>query len=334
MELKVVCQCGQKFKFDVEPVNGQMPFAVNCPVCNLDGTVTANAMLAQMLTAPPPVAPAPGGLRINRHADSAPDFVSPPPLAPAAGASAPQARMTGSTRPFAAAAAAQTPAKQPSFGMGLLGGFIGTFVGVVIYFLIFKFTGMRFKLLAVGVGALAGWFAEFLGKGEGSKELGGITAVFVLAGVIGAQYFVALGWWHQFDEMELKAAQSAYTNSVAEAREVVKTIPTGSDAEVRAYLAKSSGEDGEKLKPSDISDGDIKFFRENQLPEYQGLASGQITKEEYEKKHELKTTQTQAEKDSEEKTVKTIFLLLLLSKANLFSLAAAAGLAFKLCTNA
>ena len=25
MELKVVCQCGQKFKFEVEPVNGQMP---------------------------------------------------------------------------------------------------------------------------------------------------------------------------------------------------------------------------------------------------------------------------------------------------------------------
>jgi len=28
MELKVVCDCGQKFKFEVEPVNGQMPFNI------------------------------------------------------------------------------------------------------------------------------------------------------------------------------------------------------------------------------------------------------------------------------------------------------------------
>ncbi len=54
MELKVVCECGQKFKFDVEPVNGQMPFNVNCPVCNKDGTAAANAMLAELPKSPPP----------------------------------------------------------------------------------------------------------------------------------------------------------------------------------------------------------------------------------------------------------------------------------------
>jgi hypothetical protein len=43
MELKVVCQCGQKYKFDVEPVNGQMPFTVNCPLCNADGTGRPNS---------------------------------------------------------------------------------------------------------------------------------------------------------------------------------------------------------------------------------------------------------------------------------------------------
>ena len=87
MELKVVCQCGQKYKFDVEPVNGRMPFTVNCPVCNLDGTAAANALLNEKrgtqpinLTAmsappppvaaiaPPPIAPVSGGLKISRHA--------------------------------------------------------------------------------------------------------------------------------------------------------------------------------------------------------------------------------------------------------------------------
>jgi hypothetical protein len=68
MELKVVCNCGQKYKFDVEPVNQRMPFNVQCPVCGLDGTHLANGILASMpppMTMPmppnavPPVAPRP-----------------------------------------------------------------------------------------------------------------------------------------------------------------------------------------------------------------------------------------------------------------------------------
>jgi hypothetical protein len=82
MELKVVCQCGQKYKFDVEPVNGRMPFTVNCPVCNVDGTAAANVLLSEKrgtqpinlaaMSAPPPIAPAVGGLKINRHAPEPP----------------------------------------------------------------------------------------------------------------------------------------------------------------------------------------------------------------------------------------------------------------------
>lgn len=83
MEIKIQCDCGQKFKFDVEPVHGRMPFTVNCPVCGVDGTARANVLLQQLLppqpissVAPPPapapvLAPAPApmrpaGLSINR----------------------------------------------------------------------------------------------------------------------------------------------------------------------------------------------------------------------------------------------------------------------------
>jgi hypothetical protein len=47
MELKIICQCGQKYSFDVEPVNGQMPYSVNCPVCGANGTAAANKLLAE-----------------------------------------------------------------------------------------------------------------------------------------------------------------------------------------------------------------------------------------------------------------------------------------------
>jgi len=76
MEVKVACGCGQKYKFDVEPVNGRMPVAVSCPVCGVDGTPMANGIIAQTFSSQPPQIPvamampaaaaAPvGGLRIN-----------------------------------------------------------------------------------------------------------------------------------------------------------------------------------------------------------------------------------------------------------------------------
>jgi len=338
MELKVLCDCGQKFKFDVEPANGRMPFAINCPACNEDNTAKANSLIAENLPVaappPPPIAPpfnasVPGGLRINRaHVETA--APAPAPIAPL-NDNAPPA--IGALRPFAVAAAANPP-KKTSFGMGLLGGFIGALVGSILYLLIYKYTGLHLKLLALGVGGLAGWFAEFLGKGEGSKELGGITAVLVVSGVLGAQYFVTLGWWHKATETRLQYAQSAYANAVIEAKEVVKMVPTGSDTEIRAYFARQSDDGGVKLGTGDFSSDDVKDFRENQLPEYRGLASGQISKAEYETNHDIKTTETQTDEDSEQSTFQGLFLLLFVTKANIFALVAAAALAFKLSTNA
>ncbi len=339
MELKVLCDCGQKFKFDVEPANGRMPFRVNCPVCNADATGLANAAIAEKMAQsplspapeaagppaapPPPIAPVSGGLRIAR---SAPEIQ----LAMAAPAAPPP---IGAARPFAVQAAANPP-RPTSFGKGLLGGLIGALVGSIIYLLIFKYTGLHFKLLAIGVGGLAGWFAEFLGKGEGSKELGCITAVFVIAGIIGAQYFVALGWWDKQKQEALVVAQAAYAKAVAEAGVVVKMVPTGSDAEIRAYMARQSETEGLKLQPADIQAEDVKDFRDNQLPEYQSLASGHITKAEYDSTHELKTQETAADQADDDSTFKSVFLLLFLTRLNILALVAAAALAFKLSTNA
>lgn len=81
MEIKLECQCGTRFKFDVEPVNGRMPVGIGCPSCGLDGTTQANAIIAEQLglAAPPPrPAPAPAGLRI---ASAPAQHAAPPPMA-------------------------------------------------------------------------------------------------------------------------------------------------------------------------------------------------------------------------------------------------------------
>lgn len=76
ISLKIQCPCGQRFVFDVEPVDGHMPIAVTCPACGADDTAVANAALAQNLPAPPPMADAPadaGHLRLT------PRSAAPPP---------------------------------------------------------------------------------------------------------------------------------------------------------------------------------------------------------------------------------------------------------------
>lgn len=58
--VKVQCGCGQRYTFDVEPVDGLLPAPVSCPVCGADGTAAANAAIAQSVSAQPTTVVAPG----------------------------------------------------------------------------------------------------------------------------------------------------------------------------------------------------------------------------------------------------------------------------------
>jgi hypothetical protein len=53
MPIKIECECGQKYAFDVEPTNGRMPSKVACPVCGADGTFAANETIARQMSANP-----------------------------------------------------------------------------------------------------------------------------------------------------------------------------------------------------------------------------------------------------------------------------------------
>lgn len=74
--VKIECECGQNYAFDVEPVNGRMPSAVSCPSCGADGTAAANDYLcgsatgqlgqvAMAASQPAPAATAPAPVRLG-----------------------------------------------------------------------------------------------------------------------------------------------------------------------------------------------------------------------------------------------------------------------------
>lgn len=344
IEIKVQCDCGQKFKFDVEPVHQQMPYAVTCPTCGRDGTGKANATLQQMATpaavTAEDIAPVAGIAAAPAPAPAAPRLRMSAPShttseAPAADTTMAPPAITGLARHPGDTTAA--PAKKSSFGMALLGGLIGTLAGTLIYFLVLKYCGVQYrivaKFLALGVGALAGWLAEVMGKGEGSKELGAITAVMVLCGLIGSQYLIALGWWNE-ELALLGKGETAYSLNVQSAKLVVQAVPTGSESEIRNFLAKQASEDGSPINPASVNADDVKAFHDKTLPEDQALASGKMTEAQYDAQNGIDPAKEKESQKDEESTFKSVFVLLLISRSNLFALAGAAGLAYKLSTNA
>jgi len=49
--VKILCGCGQKYSFEVEPIGGRIGYAVACPICGADGTDAANQALTLSLNA-------------------------------------------------------------------------------------------------------------------------------------------------------------------------------------------------------------------------------------------------------------------------------------------
>ena len=208
MEIKVVCECGQKYKFDVEPVNGQMPFTVNCPICNRDGTASANAILNEKrgtqpinlaaMSAPPPpprIAPAPppiaaAGLRINPHVAPAPSQAAAPATAPA-----PMRAAGPAIAPIKPLAAAKPkPAKDFSMGLGILGAFLGAALGGGLVYGFFLLAGFRFPLSGVAIGALAGYGARLMARGT-HTTLGMIAGAFSLLSIVGVFFLIYGGFF-------------------------------------------------------------------------------------------------------------------------------------------
>lgn len=211
MELKVTCDCGQKYKFDVEPVNGQIPFTVNCPVCGMDGTPLANQLLGQQQFAAPgpirvalpatePAAQAGSGLKINRAAAEA----APPPLAAASVAAPPVA-----LSPLRPLAAVKSAPKEFSLGLGTLGAGIGAVLGALAVYGFFVWADFKFPWSGTGIGLLAGFGARILARGTDST-LGAIAAAITVAAVLGVFYLIYL----QFGLFYISAIFSAIIGAI------------------------------------------------------------------------------------------------------------------------
>ncbi|HUR44729.1 MAG TPA: hypothetical protein VMZ27_02555 [Candidatus Saccharimonadales bacterium] len=342
MELKILCHCGNKYKFDVEPVNGQVPAPLYCPNCAANWTEPANAMIARNLEiveasapasieeSPPsaiaPTTPPPVRLRVSTEAHAQPVASAPPTVkvvtVPAVASPTAAPRFIPKVPTLDVM---KEPEAKGNFALGMVGGFLGAALGMGIWLAIYYGAHFRLKVLALGVGYLAGLGAKLLSKDEGSKELGALAAVFALVAIFSAQYLIAK---EQLFGGIKKLSDETYQMQVTYAKDALKKMPNLTDDEIRKFLAReATDEDGDKVQPASVSNEEVKEFREKQLPELQDLASGKMTLTDYRKKLPIEEVEDNG----------GVKLYLVARGLGLFSITLmvmSAGLAYKVTANA
>ncbi|MGA2787801.1 MAG: hypothetical protein ABSF60_09770 [Verrucomicrobiota bacterium] len=201
MDVKIVCGCGQKYIFEVDPDNGLMGTSVNCPACGADGTQEASEILAQIFpepaleAVPPPTAAAAAGpIRVNLPVRP-PMAASPPPPAPMASTagepplpSAPRP-ITSVRSPALAAASKPKAEEECNLMLGVLGAILGAALGAGLMYGFFLLTDARFPLMGTGIGALSGLGARILARGT-DTSLGVIAALVALLSTAGTLYLM------------------------------------------------------------------------------------------------------------------------------------------------
>lgn len=318
IELKVQCDCGQKFKFDVEPVNGRMGYQVNCPVCGRDGTEKGNAILMErypnVSSSAPPPSLKPSGLRINSPArtEAAPAHASsPPPIA------APRALTGYGQKP---AISTVQPVNSKQFALGVTGAIVGGVLGMVVWYIAYKYSGLRLGILALGVGALSGYGAKLLGRCH-SQSMGIATASVALLCIFGAQFMKASSDWHA-DQAQI---EKDYQDELTEAKKVVAEVPNGTDEEIRKHLLREAVKDGGKPDASQITAEEIKSFRELSWQKSKDLDGGKPTKEEF-----IQERRKLEGEIADTMIGKVIFWITALGIFNIFYTIAGTGLAYKI----
>jgi hypothetical protein len=341
MEIKILCSCGSKYKFDLEPVGGRAPVDLACPACKASWTEQADAIIRQAEAATPRAAVATpaathaeGRIKLqigspNKTAEPVPEVASPMADSQGSGVAAESPRAGHRKSETVSYETGPEPADWGKFALGSVGALMGALVGGFLYYLIYNL-GFESKLMALGVAGIAGAGARLLGR-KGSNELGLLTGCFGVGGILLALYLVA---GNVSAALHAKSINEQFDAMVTDAKNVLRQIPKGTEQEVRAYLAlqKFRDENGDRVTPESIPAAEVGTFRDETLPMFRRLADGTMTREEWKRSRGIKdgAINDTGNADEIEFTTKGVFVILAFSKFNLVCMIAAAGLGYKM----
>lgn len=168
----------------------------------------------------------------------------------------------------------------------MLGAFIGTVVGSLIWYTIFHFGDIDFGWLALIPAVMSGMLGRKMAR-EDNHWIGVTAAVFTLIAIFGTRYAIAS---KEMDKkmggIDSEAIFETYDEKMAEAKEAVAAK---TDDEIKNFLQNQRrrqfekfAEKGEKYQPEGIDKEDVEAFKTFELQEYKDFANGKPSREEYE----------------------------------------------------
>lgn len=191
---------------------------------------------------------------------------------------------------------------------------------MLVWYFICKSTGLRLGILALGVGALAGYGSKLLGRSP-TNAMGLVAAGCAFLCILGTNIMRAHAMWH----VDQKAIDQAYDDEMTDAKKVVADVPNGTDDEIRRYLLKQMATEGERPDSSQITADEIKIFHDVTWQKSKDFADGKTTREDYRKEREKLEDQV-----SNTLVARIIFWVMALGIFNIFYTIAGVGLAYKI----
>lgn len=269
MEVVVPCDCGTRFSFEVEPVEGRLPAGAEllCPTCQKDGVPLANRVIGESLRkaaaaqarleeAQPKKKKIFGRSR-EKNESAKPEQVHIPYHDPFA-----NARSKGDDDVYAG----------PNKVRGMIGAAVGGAVGAAAWAAVVYITGYEIRYVAVGVGALVGLCSRKFGGGR-DYFLGLFATVCALLAILVGQWFAANAYIKNF---AAEFATIQYETRMEYAKEV-ESLKT--DTAIKEFLLTRGSREMQFAAKVDASDAAVNTFKLKELPELKKLAAGNPTRE-------------------------------------------------------
>jgi len=286
MQILVKCPCGSRYELNEEPVNGVLRWPVKCTNCGVDGTATANEYIRKSLS---------GELEKERQAENV-WWKRIFKRREDAGYGTPEAAET---------------VRQPNVLLGAIGALIGGLIGMFCWYFIIKTTGYGVRVVAVGIGILAGFGARLFVP-NGNFAMASVAALSALLAIMGGQYLALREEVVQSVDASVK---QAYDSTMAYAKAAVTAT---SDDQIRDLLEEHGASPKRNSKTTalqqrymlqegwyfsdlmndgtapkfqevldsageDVSDADVENFRQNELPELKAFVNGDPSRAVFEK---------------------------------------------------
>jgi hypothetical protein len=157
--------------------------------------------------------------------------------------------------------------------LGTAGAVSAACLGMLVWYLLIKWTNTEFGIVAWGVGGLTGVGCRVLGGGY-SQKLGVIAGLCAFLAIVGGEFLATHTAYSRFVNEFLG---TAYQEQMAFAQ---RAVQAETETEVKAFLAAEK-DDGTG-RTEDVTPDEIREFRNSNLPKLKAFVEGQPSRQEFE----------------------------------------------------